>query len=72
MSLAIAKELNAADEFKLDFDSGGKLTNLKGGLPIFIDGFCVGAVGVGSGTGDQDVEVARAALEALGAEGSAL
>lgn len=60
--------LNVADEVKLAFASGGKLTNLKGGLPIMIDGICVGAVGVGSGTGDQDVEVARAALQALGAE----
>ncbi len=60
--------LHAADELKLAFASDGKLTNLKGGLPIIIDGVCVGAVGVGSGTGDQDVEVARAALAALGAD----
>jgi uncharacterized protein GlcG (DUF336 family) len=33
-----------------------------------MDGVCVGAVGVGSGTGAQDVEVARAALAGLGAE----
>jgi len=60
--------LHAADEVKLAFASGGKLTNLKGGLPIILEGVCVGAVGVGSGTGDQDVDVARAALKALGAE----
>jgi uncharacterized protein GlcG (DUF336 family) len=60
--------LHAVDEVKLAFASGGKLTNLKGGLPIIIDGVCVGAIGVGSGTGDQDVVVARAALAALGAE----
>jgi len=29
---------------------------------------CVGAIGVGSGTGAQDCEVARAALAALGAQ----
>jgi glc operon protein GlcG len=28
----------------------------------------VGAIGVGSGTGDQDVEVARAGLATLGAQ----
>jgi uncharacterized protein GlcG (DUF336 family) len=60
--------LNPADEVKLAFASGGKLTNLKGGLPIIVNGVCIGAVGVGSGTGDQDVEVARAALQALNAE----
>ena len=45
--------------------TGGKVTNLKGGLPIRIDGHLVGGIGVGSGTGDQDVEVAEGALAAL-------
>jgi glc operon protein GlcG len=60
--------LHVADELRLAFATGGKLTNLKGGLPIVIDGVCVGAIGVGSGTGDQDVIVARAGLAALGAQ----
>ncbi|MGB3390596.1 MAG: heme-binding protein [Pseudaminobacter sp.] len=55
-------------EIKLAIAGGGRLTNLEGGLPIFIEGHCVGAVGVGSGTGAQDVEVARAALAGIGAE----
>lgn len=38
-----------------------------GGLPILFEGHCVGGVGVSGGTSDQDVEVARAALAALGA-----
>jgi glc operon protein GlcG len=45
--------------------SGGKITTLKGGVPIVIDGQVVGAVGVGGGTGEQDVEVARAGIQAL-------
>ena len=32
------------------------------------DGHVVGAIGVGSGTSAQDVEVAKAALEAIGAQ----
>ncbi|MGM4885062.1 GlcG/HbpS family heme-binding protein [Tardiphaga sp. 20_F10_N6_6] len=60
--------LNPADEIKLAIAGGGHLTNLEGGLPIVIAGQCVGAVGVGSGTGAQDVEVARAALAAIDAE----
>lgn len=60
--------LNPADEIKLAIAGGGRLTNLEGGLPIIIQGVCVGAVGVGSGTGAQDVEVARAALVAIDAE----
>lgn len=55
-------------EVKLAIAAGGRLTNLEGGLPIIIDGVCVGAVGVGSGTGKQDIEVARAALAGIGAE----
>ena len=45
--------------------SGGKLTSLKGGVPITVDGQVVGAIGVGGGTGDQDVEVAKAGIAAL-------
>lgn len=45
--------------------SGGKITTLKGGVPIVIDGQVVGAVGVGGGTGEQDAEVAKAGLQAL-------
>jgi glc operon protein GlcG len=48
--------------------SGGKITTLKGGVPILVDGEVIGAVGVGGGTGDQDVEVARAGIAGLEAE----
>lgn len=60
--------LNPADEIKLAIAAGGRLTNLEGGLPVVIEGHCIGAIGVGSGTGAQDVEVARAGLAAIGAE----
>lgn len=52
-------------EVKLALATQGKATNLKGGLPIEVDGHLVGAIGVGSGTGDQDVEVAAAGIAAL-------
>jgi glc operon protein GlcG len=45
--------------------SGGKVTTLLGGVPIEVDGQIVGAVGVGGGTGEQDVEVARAGIAKL-------
>jgi glc operon protein GlcG len=45
--------------------SGGKVTPLKGGVPIVIDGQVVGAVGVGGGSGEQDAEVAKAGVQAL-------
>jgi glc operon protein GlcG len=37
----------------------------SGGLPIMVDGHCVGGVGVSGGTGDQDTEVAAAGIVAL-------
>ncbi|MEM7320789.1 MAG: heme-binding protein [Pseudomonadota bacterium] len=45
----------------------GSVTRLGGGLPIILDGQTVGGIGVGSGSPDQDLDVARAALEAIGA-----
>lgn len=50
---------------RLALATGGKVTNLKGGLPIVVDGQVIGGIGVGSGTGDQDLEVAQAAVAAL-------
>nr|WP_272209669.1 heme-binding protein [Marinicella sp. W31]MDC2875489.1 heme-binding protein [Marinicella sp. W31] len=46
----------------------GEVINLKGGFPIRFDGLLAGAIGIGSGTGEQDVVVATAALEAIGAD----
>ena len=47
--------------------TGNAVTRLGGGLPIVVDGLCVGGIGVGSGSSDQDKAVARAALVAIGA-----
>jgi glc operon protein GlcG len=52
-------------ELKLALAQDLAFTNLRGGLPILVDGKCLGAIGVGSGSSDQDVEVARAGLAAL-------
>ena len=49
--------------------TGGHVTNLQGGLPITLDGHHLGGIGVGSGSPDQDLTVARAALAAIGAAG---
>lgn len=43
----------------------GSVTRLPGGLPIVIDAQLVGGIGVGSGTSDQDIAVAEAALAVL-------
>jgi glc operon protein GlcG len=45
--------------------SSGKVTNLPGGVPLLVEGQVVGAIGVGSGTSEQDVEVAKVAVAAF-------
>lgn len=46
----------------------GCVTGLPGGLPIVVEGCLVGGIGVGSGTGEQDRDVALAGLRAIGAD----
>lgn len=46
----------------------GAVTGLRGGLPIRVGGVLLGGIGVGSGSGEQDEVVARAALAAIGAD----
>ncbi|MEM7377540.1 MAG: heme-binding protein [Pseudomonadota bacterium] len=48
--------------------TGGDVTGLSGGLAVRLDGVLLGGVGVGSGSPEQDIEVAEAALAAIGAE----
>jgi glc operon protein GlcG len=52
-------------ELKLAIATSGHLINLKGGVPIVIDHQTVGAIGVSSGSGEQDLAVATAAIAAL-------
>jgi len=80
MHTALAKARTAASinnaTGKMAFEFGtsagiashGGVTPLPGGLPIRFGGKLAGAIGVGSGSGDQDIEVARAALAAIGAD----
>ncbi len=48
--------------------TAGAVTGLPGGLPIRTNGTLIGGIGVGSGTGEQDIAVAKAALAAIGAD----
>ena len=56
--MAIALPLAAGTDMYVTF---------AGGLPILVEGHCLGGVGVSGGTGEQDAEVARAGIEALAA-----
>lgn len=39
---------------------------LEGGVPIFVDGHCVGAVGVSGVKSQEDAQIAKAGIAALG------
>jgi len=54
--MAIALPLAAGTDLYVTF---------PGGLPIMVDGHCVGGVGVSGGTGAQDSEVAAAGIAAI-------
>ncbi|OGB94670.1 MAG: hypothetical protein A3G35_01055 [candidate division NC10 bacterium RIFCSPLOWO2_12_FULL_66_18] len=54
--LAIAIPLAAGTDMYVTF---------AGGLPIMVDGHCVGGVGVSGGPAEQDLEVAHAGIAAL-------
>jgi hypothetical protein len=58
--------VHADVEIQIGLATQGKWTNLLGGMPIKVNGLVVGAIGAGSGTGDQDLAVARAGAAAIG------
>lgn len=43
----------------------GRMTNLTGGLPLLANGQIVGGIGIGSGTPEEDLEIAKAAVAAF-------
>lgn len=52
----------------LPLGTNGTLTNIKGGVPLGFDGLHVGGLGVAGGSPDQDAAIARAVIEAIGAD----
>jgi uncharacterized protein GlcG (DUF336 family) len=58
-------DIAAGLDLKLAIATEGRRVNLLGGLPVIVDGHVIGGIGVGSGTGEQDKEIAKAALAAF-------
>jgi glc operon protein GlcG len=58
-------EINVVLSLGLSVASQGRQIPLRGGLPLLVEGVCVGAIGVSNGTEDQDVDVAQAGVRAL-------
>ncbi len=52
-------------ELKIGLVTEGRLTSLKGGLPLVVGDDVVGAIGVSSGSSEEDLEVALAGVAAI-------
>lgn len=48
--------------FGIHTEVGGRLSSVGGGLPVVVDGEVVGGIGLSSGTPQQDMDCAQAAL----------
>jgi glc operon protein GlcG len=49
----------------LSLATDGKLTCIRGGLPLVVNGQCVGGIGVSAGTEEEDVLIAQAGVDAF-------
>ena len=66
---AQGQELDTLHAIGLSLSAGaGRWTAMEGGFPIFYEGECVGGIGVSGGDWQQDEDIAKAAVEAIGAE----
>jgi len=54
------------NEGRFSFLGVDPVTPLEGGVPIMVDGACVGAVGVSGVKSSEDVQIAKAGIAALG------
>ena len=64
-SAAPSGELTEPLAARLATATQGRFTNLRGGLPILVESQVIGAIGVGYGSAEQDLIVARAGIDAL-------
>jgi glc operon protein GlcG len=46
--------------------SGGKITAMAGGLPVWIEGECVAGVGIGGASDEEDIQIAKVGIAAIG------
>lgn len=61
-------EYNAANTpgnlaFGIHTEHGGRVSTVGGGLPVIVDGECLGGIGASSGTPQQDMEVSQAGID---------
>jgi uncharacterized protein GlcG (DUF336 family) len=56
---------NVLISLSLAIGTHGNQTPIRGGLPLEVDGECIGAIGVSNGSEEEDLDVARAGAAAL-------
>lgn len=61
-------EYNAACQpgslaFGIHTECGGRISTVGGGVPVLVNGECVGGIGASSGTPQQDLDVVNAAVD---------
>jgi|TARA_B100001964_G_C13968837_1_gene480976 uncharacterized protein GlcG (DUF336 family) len=65
---AQGQDLDTLHAIGLSLAAGpGRWTAMEGGFPIFVDGECLGGIGVSGGDWQQDQDIAQAAVDAVGA-----
>ncbi len=65
---AVGQDLDVSHAIGLALAAGPeRWTAMEGGVPVLVDGQCIGGVGVSGGDWETDQRIARAAVEAIGA-----
>ena len=65
---AVGQELDVTHALGLALAAGtDRWTAMEGGVPVLVDGQCIGGIGVSGGDWQTDVRIAQAAVELIGA-----
>lgn len=65
---AAGQDLDVAHALGLALAAGPeRWTAMEGGVPVVVDGQCIGGVGVSGGDWETDLRIAKAAVELIGA-----
>ena len=49
--------------FGIHTEAGGRISTVGGGIPIMVDGECVGGIGLSGGAPQQDMDCAQAGID---------
>jgi uncharacterized protein GlcG (DUF336 family) len=65
---AAGQDLDGSHAIGLALAAGPeRWTAIEGGVPVLVDGQCIGGVGVSGGDGETDLRIAKVAVESIGA-----